>query len=1499
MALTVRRLDPIPGDLTVYRPPEGQIYDPTPLRVANAPTGINSSTPFEVRGPRPRFITPTSNNNPFEGIGNVFNTIGRGINDVFIQPTVEFGTRAGNTVALPFVAGAAAITGQNRDPNIQNALYEMLQRSFVTPDIAGGRANPAEFTSRFAQTGLEGATYVAPFGRVAQGTGLLTRAGVQGGLNAGLGAAQNALDQLNNTGQVNAGEVAKSALLGGALGAAAPVAGATGRAVTRRVNEINAQSPRASEAGFFGRRQPEVRPINVSDQSVPRNVPVNQLRLSDRLSEIRSQLQRLPDDKSVRSMEFNARKTYADRVRRVNQIGRTDLLPQIRQLYENSISDIQQIIAARKQLAAEADAIKVNPLYQAARPLPKEVSSTRVRDSQMAAQKPTVTEKNPYSPSGRPLTNDARLLDVKIKNVKNPQRKAELIAERNAKKTAVSQTTKPNIVQPEKVSYRFSTGERYELHDPTGNEMSARVTIKTHKKTGKKTIEREVLDDNGEWQLVDMSDYNKIKERYAADGVEFNGDVDMVRRIANYGEENGALNFSKPKIASKTAVPTRTAQEEINEIYKRANTTRNGKLTITEEKRIAALAAMSGKPTVQMRGTGKSPNALDRAWRSVAGVLEKNGTGGKAINRGIQNARDFSEKRTANVVADLEDAGLKKVSKADFETIVDHIEAGKVNNLPTNLQPLANQIVKSLKQVHDLATTEGKMNIGDRGATYFPHWFKDSDKNMVGLVQRNFNQRFSNLERKREVEGGGYEKSQESLVRYIQSAIDRIGRSKEFGQTDDKLMAMLEVANREGYDVNQLARYAKVGLGDVDNDTAGHRASDIIRQINAITSLQKSAVANIGQTVNTATVAGLRNTAKGFIKYVSDKEARDWARRTGVYGDHILGNIQKQYAGIGGAEYGTGFINAVKRHVLVPGMQAVEQFNRANGVLAGREYGKYLLKQAAKGNRTAIRQLDEFFPGVKPGQKVTQEQLTNAARELVKRTQFKVDPVDLPKWTAGPVGKVIFQFRSFGYKQTQFLARQVIGEALHGNFKPMARFLALGVPVGYGISEARNFISGKDVGTAESDDGTQRQKTPQERAIEGFSQVGGGGLLQSEGQNIMNNIQYNKPEDRPKEVGIGLLGPTATNINRAAEAAGDALNGQYRNGAIFLASKVPVVGPYVSSAVKKSMKGNTEDVTTMSPSELSSYQKKTYAKFRGGLSDSDKQLFDVANNSDASRIAVKNGRYTQDQLDDMDTRFNREKFKAGLPIKYINSIKDEDFDKMSPELQGMVLEASLVGKKRFEENANLDTTAKAVLDIAFQNKWDNVGDIKQTNKLALSYLNAQKKLIDASDDQGKQFDAVKSFWSGAVKDQYPDRVKNMYANGINDIKRLLEGFTVGGKTYSVSKDDLDQAIDLDNRLVKTGLIDKPKFSNKTRRLYGYGDAPDNQFGSAPDSSSRDSRGRGGSSRTASFDPTDFEVKRNSVSVNLKAPAARGRTVNYRSTRGKVGKPKVSLKKAKA
>lgn len=173
-----------------------------------------------------------------------------------VQPARQTFSHVVNTGA----AGAASVLGlanagyqsvfgndqsyQNAIDSTQATVDEFLNRgAYLNPTQARSQGTGLQgFKNDFAKPVIQGTSevgpWVAPIGGIGQGGKLLTRVASQAAANAVVGGASSAGSQYAQTGHINPRDVAKSAGLGAAIGAAYPVVGAGGRLVGREAGRI-------------------------------------------------------------------------------------------------------------------------------------------------------------------------------------------------------------------------------------------------------------------------------------------------------------------------------------------------------------------------------------------------------------------------------------------------------------------------------------------------------------------------------------------------------------------------------------------------------------------------------------------------------------------------------------------------------------------------------------------------------------------------------------------------------------------------------------------------------------------------------------------------------------------------------------------------------------------------------------------------------------------------------------------------------------------------------------------------------------------------------------------------------------------------------------------------------------------------------------------------------------------------------------------------------------
>ncbi len=272
-----------------------------------------------------------------------------------------------------------------------------------------------------------------------------------------------------------------------------------------------------------------------------------------------------------------------------------------------------------------------------------------------------------------------------------------------------------------------------------------------------------------------------------------------------------------------------------------------------------------------------------------------------------------------------------------------------------------------------------------------------------------------------------------------------------------------------------------------------------------------------------------------------------------------------------------------------PGFNEVEKFNRTLAAWVGKSYAEELAQQVAKGGKGSLgatKALEKMGLDVKAiaarGGQLTEEEQIRAARNIVERTQFKVDPQDLPGWASSPWGKMVMQFKTFAYNQTAFMAREVITPAMQGDITPLARFLLIGMPIGMAVSEARNLARWRP-----------SEEDPTKRMSQYFQAVGGFGIASDIITGLFpQNSQYLDP-NRATTMALGTLGgPTISTAMDAYGSLTNAIQGKPENIERFALKQIPLVGPTIKNIVLPYKPGGRAGTPKNSRKALENYLNK-------------------------------------------------------------------------------------------------------------------------------------------------------------------------------------------------------------------------------------------------------------------------------------------------------------------
>lgn len=129
-------------------------------------------------------------------------------------------------------------------------------------------------------------------------------------------------------------------------------------------------------------------------------------------------------------------------------------------------------------------------------------------------------------------------------------------------------------------------------------------------------------------------------------------------------------------------------------------------------------------------------------------------------------------------------------------------------------------------------------------------------------------------------------------------------------------------------------------------------------------------------------------------------------------------------------------------------------------------------------------------------------------------------------------------------------------------------------------------------------------------------------------------------------------------------------------------------------------------------------------------------------------------------------------------------------------------------------NASPDSHAKAITDSLNKTLPDGMDKLTASAKLAKLYADYEIKSSKTTSAVDKNADA-KKFYTDALKLNYDSDVNDVFSKGgTADIKGLVAD-------GSITADQLDRAVELDDKLFNAGLTGSLKFSKAFRKDYGY------------------------------------------------------------------------------
>lgn len=690
--------------------------------------------------------------------------------------------------------------------------------------------------------------------------------------------------------------------------------------------------------------------------------------------------------------------------------------------------------------------------------------------------------------------------------------------------------------------------------------------------------------------------------------------------------------------------------------------------------------------TLPVNGTTRVSN-LSKAFRSTRSIIERQGVEGKQLGGMLQGARDTQEMYLADLqkqmptVAKIARKGQNALVNKDFENFVDATQG----IAPAKNAKIA-QAVQEWQAVHpgirDRAVSAG-LEVGDLGPNYYPH-FIDYDqifrnKNMYNqsinhLVETgqavdqadaikklsfakdiSRNRQFGNLEASRLIDLPFYDRSPNSFISYLNGSAKRIVNTETFGKGDEHALKLIADAGQKGFDTEAMKNAYDIAVGAKMYSPTTSKISSGIRKYVTTTRLGQGAITNMGQGVNTGVVTGHLRTLGAAVKQL-DPKTKDFVSQTGVIADAVMNDLKTQ---AGYASFSQKVLGKAVNKITAPGFGIVEKTNRSIAAVAGRDYANSL---ARRGTEDTLRKLG--VTGEIKNKKLTEAQQIQAARKVVEKTQFKVDPQDLPGWADSPGGKLVAQFRTFSYNQGKFISNEVLKPAAKGNVMPLGRLLAA-LPVGYGLYETKRFINRRP-----------EEENPTKRGLAAFQNVGGAGLVFDLYNNLNPVGSKYIPSDRRTSMAVGAFGGPAVGVaTQGVGAVSEAIqrknspedpsrlegklavanNGKDYTDLTSLArfglQQIPAVGSPIKNTVLPFKKESNADAGKTGNTELDKLtleKKNKSASLKASLSAEDYKLSQLSK-ADREKL-VKSGSVTADKLKGLDNYVTSQKNKLGIEV---------------------------------------------------------------------------------------------------------------------------------------------------------------------------------------------------------------------------------------------------------
>lgn len=458
----------------------------------------------------------------------------------------------------------------------------------------------------------------------------------------------------------------------------------------------------------------------------------------------------------------------------------------------------------------------------------------------------------------------------------------------------------------------------------------------------------------------------------------------------------------------------------------------------------------------------------------------------------------------------------------------------------------------------------------------------------------------------------------EKLLMYVEGAGKQYADLKVWGKGLSKWNEIRSgVVKQNGTEWGTASRDYLDMLREHTIHPANNEALNMLRAFQTLTKMQLAGIANLSQSINTAIMHGVGNTASAMadLKRIPMDELRQMATDRGLnlttLSDELEGKVNGAMARarlMGTGKTADLVQKAADLQLTLNLFKTIEEKNRIVSMLAAEKKITKLSERMAGGE--VLRGADlSYLQNVGIGEVellakggIDGDMASRAIKEGVSKTQFYTNPKDMAavvhkNW----VTKGIFQLGQFSMKQTEFLKDAVLREVpLMLNDKdprhliPLMKWVGLAVPVGAGVQWIKGQGIPLAVNTVASPFTDWRMQSKESEmtlaratnnpddimgtasklaafGAEKMNYSGGFGYFDS----IANNWKYSKG---PFDFGAKMLGPTGSDIGtmgdityNVAKGLSDPENTDWgrigETSAKEAIKRIPFVGPVLKQAI--------------------------------------------------------------------------------------------------------------------------------------------------------------------------------------------------------------------------------------------------------------------------------------------------------------------------------------------